>query len=141
MTLAELRRTRAGPFDEKSLVTLQDLADAVYYWKEGNDRYLRHCIQPVETAVRHLPKVWVLDSAVDSLAHGASLKVPGISRVETGIKEGDIVAVLTLKGELVCYGTARLGTQGMLGDRGIAVKPERVFMPAGVYPRMDKDDY
>ncbi|MBI3051156.1 RNA-guided pseudouridylation complex pseudouridine synthase subunit Cbf5 [Candidatus Woesearchaeota archaeon] len=137
--MAELRRTRAGPFDEKSLVTLQDLADAVYYWKEGNDRYLRHCIQPVETAVRHLPKVWVLDSAVDSLAHGASLKVPGISRVETGIREGDIVAVLTLKGELVCYGTARLGTQGMLGDRGIAVKPERVFMPAGVYPRMEKE--
>ncbi|MBI2134038.1 RNA-guided pseudouridylation complex pseudouridine synthase subunit Cbf5 [Candidatus Woesearchaeota archaeon] len=137
--MAELRRTKAGPFGEDSLVTLQDLTDATYYWKaEGNEKYIRHVIQPVENAVKHLPKVWIMDSAVDSMAHGASLKVPGISKVESGIRENNIVAVMTLKGELVSYGTARMSSEGMLGERGVAVKTERVFMKTSVYPRIEK---
>ncbi|MBI4438347.1 RNA-guided pseudouridylation complex pseudouridine synthase subunit Cbf5 [Candidatus Woesearchaeota archaeon] len=137
--MSELRRTKAGPFGEDSLATLQDLADAFHYFREeGNDRYLRRIIQPVENGVKHVPKVWILDSAVDSITHGASLKVPGIAKLETGIEPGDIVAVMTLKGELVCYGTALVDSKGMLGDRGIAVKTERVFMKRGVYPRIEK---
>src|SRR3989339_2142654 len=32
--MAELRRTKAGPFDESTLFTMQELIDAYYYWKE-----------------------------------------------------------------------------------------------------------
>ncbi len=138
--MAELRRTKAGPFGENTLATLQDLSDANHYWKqEGNEKYIRHIIQPVENAAKHLPKIWVMDSAVDSIAHGASLKVPGISKLESGIRKGDTVAVMTLKGELVCYGDARITSEEMLGEKGLAVKTDRVFIKPGLYPRIEKD--
>jgi len=139
--MVELRRTRAGPFNESTnLVTLQDLTDAFYYYKEeGNKKYLKYCIQPVEKAVEHLPKIYVLDSAVDSLCHGANLNVPGISNLESGITLGDIVAVMTLKGELICYGTAKLDSDEMLAEKGFAVKIEKVFMLPETYPRIEKN--
>lgn len=58
----------------------------------------------METALQLLPKVYVMDSAVDALCHGADLMVAGISRLETGIARGDVVAVMTLKGEVVGLG-------------------------------------
>ncbi len=137
--MSELRRTRVGPFDESSLVTLQDLIDAFYYYKkEENERFLRCCIQPIEKAIVHIPKIWVMDSAVDSLCHGASLKNPGIVRLESGIKKEDIVAVLTLKGELVCYGNAAADSNQMLEEKGLAVKSNKVFMLPGTYPKIEK---
>ncbi len=138
--MAELRRTKAGPFTENSLATLQDLSDAYHYWKEeGNDKYIRHVIQPVENGVKHLPKIWVLDSAVDSLSHGASLKIPGIAKLESGIEPENVVAVMSLKGELVSYGTSKMSSKEMITEeKGFAVKTERVFMERGVYPRMEK---
>jgi len=137
--MAELRRTKAGPFNESTnLVTLQDLTDAFYYYEQGNEKYLRYCIQPIENAVKHLPKIYVLDSAVDSLCHGANLNVPGISKLESGISVGDIVAVMTLKGEFICYGNAKLDSEKMLGEKGLAVKTEKVFMIPGTYPKVEK---
>ena len=80
--MAELRRTQAGPFKESTLVSLYDLKDAYVYWKENNDETaLRKIIKPMEEATTHLPKIWVRDSAVDTLCHGAELNVPGIAKI------------------------------------------------------------
>jgi len=137
--MAELRRTRAGPFLENTLVTLQDLADAYHYYKGGNDKYLLKIIQPVETAVEHLPKVWILDTTVDTVCHGASVKVPGISKIQTGIIPGETVSIMTLKDELVGLGKAIMDSQSIQRqDRGIAVKTDKVFMLCGIYPRIDR---
>ena len=58
--MQELRRTKAGPFKENSLFTLQDLIDAYHFYKkENNDKFLRKIIQPVENAIEHLPKIWI----------------------------------------------------------------------------------
>ncbi len=137
--MAELRRTRAGPFDESTAVTLHDLMDAYYYWKEeGNEEMIKKIIQPVENAVAHLPKIWILDSAVNSLCHGADLNVPGISLFETGIEKEDTVAIMTLKGELVCLGTAVLASSQMKAEYGLAVKTSKVFMLPDTYPKLPK---
>ncbi|MCX6709011.1 MAG: RNA-guided pseudouridylation complex pseudouridine synthase subunit Cbf5 [Candidatus Woesearchaeota archaeon] len=134
--MAELIRTKAGPFTEKDWVSLQDLEDAFVFWKDGNEKFLRHCIKPVEFAVQHLAKVWVQDSAVDTICHGASLNVPGIVKIETGIDKDDNVAVLTLKGELVALGTAVMTTeQVMTEQKGFAVRISKVFMLPGTYPK------
>ncbi|HIH37977.1 RNA-guided pseudouridylation complex pseudouridine synthase subunit Cbf5 [Candidatus Woesearchaeota archaeon] len=139
--MADLRRTKAGPFDESTLVTLQNLTDAWHYFKEeNNDSYLRKCIQPMETAIAALPKVWILDSTVDTLCHGANLNVPGIAKVEEGIEKDNLVAILSLKGELVSLGIAQIPSKEMLGEKGIAVKTEKVFMEPGVYPKFAKKD-
>ncbi len=138
--MAELRRTKAGPFNENTLVTLQDLTDALHYWKqEDNKEYLRRVVQPVEKAVEHLPKIWVIDTAVDTICHGAGLKVPGISKVESDIQVGEKVAVMTLKNELVAVGDARMISRDMVKkERGMAVKPTKVFMLPGTYPRIER---
>ncbi len=135
--MAELRRTQAGPFTEEKLVTLQDLTDAYHYYNEGNEKYLRTLILPMEEATQHLPKIWVMDSAVNSLVHGSTLKVPGIAKLHDGIEAGDMVAIMTLKDELISYGNAELSSKEMLGERGIAAKSQKVFLPEGVYPKSE----
>ena len=53
--MTELRRTKAGPFREQDSFTLQDITDAYHYYKkEGNDKYLRKAIQPIEKAVESI---------------------------------------------------------------------------------------
>lgn len=138
--MAELVRTKAGPFTDENWVTIQDLEDAYKYYKEGNDKFLRHCIKPAEYGVKHLPKVWVQDSAVDTMCHGASLKVPGIVKVNSGIEPDQLVAVMTLKEEIVCLGKSRMTTEKMLEtEKGLAIKPEAVLMKPGTY-KIDKEN-
>lgn len=138
--MASLRRTKAGPFNEStSLCTLQDLTDAFYYYKEGDESKLRTLVQPIENAVVHLPKVWVTDTTVNSICHGATLKVPGIASVESEIQVGEPVAILTLKNELICVGITLMTSREMINAKtGIAVKSSQVFMQADLYPRIDK---
>nr|2EY4_A Chain A, Probable tRNA pseudouridine synthase B [Pyrococcus furiosus]2EY4_B Chain B, Probable tRNA pseudouridine synthase B [Pyrococcus furiosus] len=137
--MSELRRTRSGPFKEdETLITLHDLVDYYYFWKEdGIEEYFRKAIQPMEKAVEHLPKVWIKDSAVAAVTHGADLAVPGIAKLHAGIKRGDLVAIMTLKDELVALGKAMMTSQEMLEKtKGIAVDVEKVFMPRDWYPKL-----
>ncbi|MDW8021538.1 MAG: RNA-guided pseudouridylation complex pseudouridine synthase subunit Cbf5 [Nitrososphaerota archaeon] len=134
--MQELRRIRAGPFSESDSHTLIDLYSALKdYWEQGDEEPLRGLLRPVEEAVKHLPKIYLLDTAVDAICHGANLAVTGVARLEDSIKGGDVVAMMTLKGELVALGKSRMDAEEMLeGDRGIAVDVERVIMPRGTYP-------
>ncbi|MHA1594665.1 MAG: RNA-guided pseudouridylation complex pseudouridine synthase subunit Cbf5 [Candidatus Baldrarchaeia archaeon] len=135
--MRELRRTRTGPFKEdETLVTLHDLVDAYHFWKEdGDEQFLRKCIQPVERALDHLPHIWVRDSAVDALCHGAHLTVPGIVKLHEGIKPGDLVAIFTLKDEVIALGRAVMSTEEILKkSKGIAATIDRVIMKRGTYP-------
>lgn len=136
--MQELRRTKAGGFGEDTLVTLHDLEDAMWYYKhEKNDVALRQFVLPIEYGVRHLPKIWILDTTVDTMCHGASLKAPGISKIEADIQVDDFVAIMTLKDELVAFGRAAMTSREMQKMRkGVAAKLERVFMRPGTYPKM-----
>ncbi len=140
--MQELRRTKIGPFQENTKITLQELQDAYIFWKEdGNDSLLRKCIQPMETGIMHLPKMWLFDTTIDSITHGATLHVPGISKIESGIISGDLVALLSLKGELIALGIARMSSEELLKEeKGVAATLESVFMPIGVYPGRVKID-
>ncbi len=139
--MRELRRVRTGPFDEDhNLVTLQQLSEAVYRYKnEGKDDYLRKVIMPGEYIACELPKVVLRDSAVESVVNGATLAVPGISLYTNDITRGATVAMFTLKGELVGIGKALMSSDEIgASDRGLVVKPVRIVMPRGIYPRMWK---
>ncbi|MCX8172950.1 MAG: hypothetical protein N3D09_05010 [Archaeoglobaceae archaeon] len=55
------------------------------------------------------------------------------------MKEGDIVAVLTAKGELVALGRALMSAESMIElKKGFVVDVERVIMDRGVYPSVWK---
>jgi len=128
--MKELRRTKAGPFDESSLCTLYELKDAyVLYRGKGDDKGLRKCIMPVEKAVEHLPKIWILDKAVRPVSHGRNVYARQISKLEDSIKKKDRVAVLSLKGELIALGNAFLGSEGIMEkEKEPAVNIDKVFI-------------
>jgi len=135
--MRELRRVRTGPFKEdETLVKLQDVSEALYLWREkGDDRLIRRVVQPVETAIVHLPKIFIKDTAVDAIAHGADLAAPGVVRLTSDVEAGKLVAILTLKGELVALGKALKNASEIASmGKGIVVKTWRVYMERGVYP-------
>lgn len=138
-TMVELRRTRVGHLGEAhGLVTLHELVAAVDAWRRAGDELpLRRLIHPVEDIVAELARVVVRDTAVDALCHGAQLAVPGILRASDGVKKGDLVAVLTQKGELIALGEATLSGQEIAeASRGIAFLTRRVVMKPSTYPRL-----
>ncbi|HWR24841.1 MAG TPA: RNA-guided pseudouridylation complex pseudouridine synthase subunit Cbf5 [Methanosarcina sp.] len=135
--MQELRRTKAGPFTEKTLVTLQDLKDAYVFWKEeGDESELRRVIMPMEAAVSHLPKIVLRDSAIDAVCSGASLAIPGIVSLDSNLVKGDLIALFTLKGELVALAKAEMNTEEILkASTGLAAIPIRIIMESGTYPK------
>ncbi len=134
--MSELRRIKAGRFDESMAVKAQDLMDGYVFWKENKDEIIKEYILPVEAAIEHLKKIIVKDSAVYSIASGSPLYTGGISKIEKGIKIGDMVAILTLKGELIALAKSNMASEEMAKKKGLAAKTDRVIMQAGIYPKM-----
>ncbi len=138
--MAELVRTKAGPFNENEWYSLQDIKDAYVLYQEGNEEELKKILKPVEFAVQHLPKILVVDSAVDSICHGANLSIPGISKLESKIEKEDLVALLTLKDELIAVGNAILTSEEIIKEqKGLAVKVKKVFMVPETYPHFKRN--
>jgi H/ACA ribonucleoprotein complex subunit 4 len=135
--MQELRRTRAGPFVEGGSVILHDAAYWFMQWQEKNDeKFLKKFVQPMENALALVPKIYIRDSAVDAVCHGAVLTAPGVLSLEAGIAAGSMVAVMSLKGEAVALGKAVASSEEALNlDHGVVAKTVRVLMPRGTYPK------
>jgi len=136
--MMELRRTADGPFSELDAHSMWDVAAAMEVHKRsGDESWLRRVFLSVESAVSVFPFVYVKDSAVASICHGASLAVGGVSAFHDRIARGDTVAIMTLKGELVAMGRAEKDSPALVNDKsGLAAKVERVIMDRQLYPRM-----
>ncbi|MFB6204083.1 MAG: RNA-guided pseudouridylation complex pseudouridine synthase subunit Cbf5 [Candidatus Nanohaloarchaea archaeon] len=131
----ELRRTRQGPIDEEDAATLQEIVDAYHYYLEGDEEPIRNVLHPIEHGITHLRKIVVKDSAVNAVANGANLGASGISKLQGGIKEGETVAIMTLKGELVAVAEAEMSSEKMFDQEGTAAELESVHMDPEKYPR------
>ncbi|KYK26373.1 H/ACA RNA-protein complex component Cbf5p [Thermoplasmatales archaeon SG8-52-1] len=138
--LDELRRTRVGRLSEGNSVILQDLKDAYTFFKEdGDEKYIRKIIFPMERLFDHLPKIVIRDSAVDAICHGASLAVPGVVEVDSDIKKDEMSVVLTLKGEGVSIVKSLMSTEEIIQkDSGVCASLLRVLMKKGTYPSIWK---
>lgn len=139
-TMIELRRTRVSHLDEKNLVRLHDLADAVYEWRENrSEEKIRRLIQPVEDMISSLKKIVIRDSAVSAICHGAQLAVPGVLKLSPDIVKGETIAIYTLKGELIAVGEASMSTKEVEdSEKGIVTETRRVIMKPDTYPRLWK---
>jgi len=138
-TMFELRRTRVSIFSEKSdnFVRLHDLVDAVETFKETrNEEKIRSLIKPVELALEGVSSVAVKDSAVDALCHGAQVAIPGIVAVDKNIRKGNLVAIYSLKGEIIALAEANMELEEIKeNDKGIAFTIKRLIMKPDTYPR------
>ena len=143
--MQQLIRTKAGSFTYAQMVSLNELVDAYAKW-QGNQNdtqseiQLKNMILPINSAVAHLPHVWVGDGAINPMCHGAPLAVPGVCKFQTNIAVGDMIAILSLKDELVCLATAQMTSEQMKNEKnGIAATLVRVVMDENLYPRMKKE--
>ncbi len=138
--MAELRRIRAGVFDEVDSVTMHDLKDAWDAYNENKDESeLRKMIMPLESVLEKagVKKMIVKDSAVNKICNGAAVGVNGIAKLDGNIRKNETVAVLTLKGEIVAVAKALMDSNSIRkADRGLAAKTDRVLMKLNTYPYM-----
>ena len=135
--MQELRRTKASSFHESRAVTMNDIRDAYEFWKEEkNEKYIRDKILPVESGVMHIPRIMIKDSAVSAVCHGAPLHIGGISRYTKDIKKGRLIAIMSLKGELVALAESKMDTNEIQNcTSGVAAIVTRVIMNEDTYPR------
>jgi predicted rRNA pseudouridine synthase len=133
--MQELRRTRSGVFDERTMYTLHELQDACVAAAAGDHTALDTMIVSVDAAVPDLPAVVVRDTAVDALCHGAALAGVGVLRCDE-FRRDQIVAVLTDKKEFVGLGKAiAASATWQPGKTGLFIAMTTVFLAPGTYPR------
>ena len=137
--MRELRRTRAGSFTEEESFSLYDLMQLSEANPKEREMLTRRMVKPMESAFQYVPHVYIRDSTVSSICHGAELAVPGIVRLSEGIVPKMPIALFTLKDELVALSKALMSSEQMMKeDHGLAAKTVRVIMPAETYPRLWK---
>jgi len=123
--MGHLRRTATGTFDDASLVTMHDLADALAWWTEdGDSRLLRELVQPAERALEGVPRVTIAPSAAESVADGAPVYAPGVIECEYD-PDDQLVACYTPDDAAVCLGRL-VGDSD--ADSGVVVELERVLV-------------
>ena len=126
--MGPLRRTATDPFDDSTLVTLQDLADGLAEWRERDDEtWLREIVQPAERALVHLPSVTIAPSAAREVAEGAQVYAPGVIDADEGLdpQSEPLVACYTPDGSAVCLGRL-VGDPD--GESGEVVRLEHVLV-------------
>jgi len=124
--MGHLRRTATDPFDDTTLATLEDLADALAWYREdGDEAPLRDVVQPAERALVDLPRVTIAPSAAESVADGAPVYAPGVIDADQPDAERPLVACYTPNDAAVCLGRL-VGNPD--ADSGVVVELERVLV-------------
>jgi H/ACA ribonucleoprotein complex subunit 4 len=137
--MRELRRTRAGSFNETDSHSLYEVLELSQSSGEEKETLARSIVKPMESAFDYIPRMYLRDSAVNSICHGADLAIPGIVRLSEKILPRTPIALFSLKEELVALSRALMSTeQIMKEEHGLAAKTVRVVMPADTYPRLWK---
>jgi tRNA pseudouridine55 synthase len=111
--VSDLRRTRVGPFSDKTAVTLELLEDL------GHKARQSEALLPVETALDDIPELAVTDEDAFRLKQGRSIVlVPRqVETVKAGLKPGSRTVSAMLGGTVVALCEMRAGR----------LEPSRVF--------------
>jgi len=135
--LLELRRSKSGYFSENDAITMHQLSDAIFLWKKHNqDGAMKKILQPVEFLLEGIPKITIKDGAASALSHGAPLASPGIVGMNNKVNRGDEVAIMTIKGEIVCLATMSVnGSDVENMNGGEVARPNLVLMQTDTYPK------
>jgi H/ACA ribonucleoprotein complex subunit 4 len=136
--MGDLRRTATGTFDDTDLSTMEDVVDALAFWREGDAGAVASVVEPAERALAGLPRVTVAESAAREVAHGAPVYAPGVvdvapaGRVDVAGNrrpapsgDSELVTCYTPDGSAVCLGRF-VGRPG--AESGVAVDLERVLV-------------
>jgi H/ACA ribonucleoprotein complex subunit 4 len=99
--MIELRRTKAMGLTEDKAVTLQQLSDYHWLYKEkGDDSALRKIIRPIEELAT-FKKVVVKDSYIPAIVRGINAKKSDAESIDKSIVTGDWVGLYNKGGALL----------------------------------------
>lgn len=135
--LKELRRPTSGEFSLKQSITMQQLADAYWLWKENDDSSaIGRILHPLEDMLNEVPRIVVKDGAAAALSHGAPLLRPGVVSIPEDLGVGSEVLLVTMKGEAVALANL-VQPSKVIPDmtQGEVAKPNCVLMKEDTYPR------
>ena len=135
--LKELRRPSSGEFNLNQSITMQQLADAYWLWKEkGDGNAMLRILHPIEDMLSDLPRVVVKDGAAAALSHGAPLLRPGVVSIDEELSVGSEVLLVTMKGEAVAIAKMSQNSKVIPDmNQGEVAKPNCVLMKEDTYPR------
>src|SRR5437879_3080609 len=95
--MRELRSTRSGSFTEGDIHSLYDVLKVSQASPDEREGMIRQIVRPMEDAFEYVPRIYIRDSAVSSISHGADLAVPGIVRLIEELRHKPAIALFTLK--------------------------------------------
>jgi H/ACA ribonucleoprotein complex subunit 4 len=135
--LKELRRPSSGEFSLKQAVTMQQLADAHWLWKEKGDAdAINRILHPLEDMLSDVPRIVIKDGAAAALSHGAPLLRPGVVSIPEDLGVGSEVLLVTIKGEAVALANLVQPSKVIPEmTQGEVAKPNCVLMREDTYPR------
>ena len=128
--LKELRRTKSGSFSEEKCISMAQLSDALWKYKElGDDSAMLKILIPIEELVKKYPRIIVKSSAHDSLKNGATIMHPAVMHISPNIIKGEKVVIQSKEGELLAIAEAKLNSTTItVKEKGAIAQPKHVFI-------------
>jgi H/ACA ribonucleoprotein complex subunit 4 len=71
--MLELRRTKAGTFDEKDSITLYQLQEAYDEYQKGNEEKLKEYLQPIYLITKYISAIEIKEDALPRIYNGSPL--------------------------------------------------------------------
>ena len=128
--MALLRRLQAGPFKIDDSVALPAIRKAYEkYLKTKKDSYIKEFVLPPESAVAHLPEVYVDTAVVERIKHGSPVFVPGIVAYTSDLQANKEAAIFDSDKSLIALGISQLSAKELeKAQKGMGVKTDVVLI-------------
>jgi H/ACA ribonucleoprotein complex subunit 4 len=119
--MLELRRTKAGIFEERDSINLYDFEKAVEEYKKGNEELMRKILSPGEIVSQVLPVVFIRKDVVRKCFTGSPIFNNFLedSKIKEKLSEGDKIAVFSDDKFIGCY--------NFIGKGDLFARPEFVL--------------
>lgn len=128
--MAELRRIQAGPFKISESVTLEKVRENYRkYLDTKKESYIHKFILPPESAVEHLPKVYVDSGVLPRIKNGSPVFAPGVMAYTSDLQKNSITAIFDTNKNLIAIGISQLSAAEMeKAQKGMAIKTDVVLI-------------
>jgi len=90
---------------------------------------MRKVVHPMEGLLLDYKRILIKDSAINAICYGAKLMLAGVLRFDSEINVGDVVVIMSTKGEAVALGLAEMTSAVMATcDHGMCARLKRVIL-------------
>jgi H/ACA ribonucleoprotein complex subunit 4 len=125
--MKDLRRIKVSHFHVRDSHSLDEIKEAYYSWKRGNEKHLRKILIPIEDAIPHVKRVYVKDSSINAICNGAPVRDSDTVKIDDEIKPKEIVGIFSLNKELMALGIAKISSVEMHKGKGTLIRTDRII--------------